>query len=44
MQLHLIDYVFWFASPLLQVAVLVCMVRRGLHKDYPYFSITPFLL
>jgi hypothetical protein len=37
MQLHLIDYVFWFASPLLQVAVLVCMVRRGLHKDYPYF-------
>ena len=37
MQLHLIDYVFWFAAPLLQAGVLVCMFRRGLHRDYPFF-------
>ncbi len=37
MQLHLIDYLFWFAAPLLQAGVLVCMFRRGLHRDYPFF-------
>jgi len=37
MQLHLIDYVLWFAAPLLQAGVLVCMFRRGLHRDYPFF-------
>jgi hypothetical protein len=37
MQLHVIDYVFWFAAPLLQAGVLVCMFRRGLHRDYPFF-------
>jgi len=37
MHLRLIDYVFWFAAPTLQAAVLVCMFRRGLHRDYPFF-------
>ena len=37
MHLHLIDYVFWFAAPTLQAGVLVCMFRRGLHRDYPFF-------
>ena len=37
MHLHLIDYVMWFTSPLLQAAVMVTMFRRGLHRDYPYF-------
>lgn len=37
MHLRLIDYALWFAAPLLQIGVLMCMVRRGLHRDYPYF-------
>jgi hypothetical protein len=37
MHLRLMDYVLWFASLALQVGVLVAMVRRGLHRDYPYF-------
>ena len=37
MHLRLADYVLWFASPLLQTGVLVTMLRRGLHKNYPYF-------
>ncbi len=37
MHLHLIDYVLWCASPLMQFGVLVAMYRRGLHRDYPYF-------
>lgn len=37
MHLRLLDYVFWFAAPALQLAVIVCMFRRGLHRDYPYF-------
>ncbi|HUI85011.1 MAG TPA: hypothetical protein VL240_12350 [Candidatus Binatia bacterium] len=37
MHIRLIDYVFWFAAPILQMGVLVCMFRRGLHRDYPYF-------
>ena len=24
-------------DPLLQIGVLIAMVRRGLHRDYPYF-------
>src|SRR5271165_6472701 len=31
------DYVLWIASPAFQLAVVVAMVRRGLHRDYPYF-------
>jgi len=37
MQLRLIDYILWFASPLLQAGVLMSLFRRGLHRDYPYF-------
>src|SRR5271165_6456974 len=37
MHLRLMDYVLWFASLALQAGVLVAMVRRGLHRDYPYF-------
>src|SRR5208337_3637746 len=37
MRLHLIDYVFWFVTPILQAGVLVSMFKRGLHRDYPYF-------
>ena len=37
MHLRPIDYVFWFAAPLLQAGVLVCMFRRALHRDYPFF-------
>jgi hypothetical protein len=37
MHLRLIDYVMWIVQPLLQAGVLLCMFRRGLHRDYPYF-------
>jgi hypothetical protein len=37
MHLHLLDYIFWFAAPTLQAGVLVCMFRRGLQRDYPFF-------
>jgi len=37
MHLRLIDYVLWFASPVLQAGVLVGLFRRGLHREYPYF-------
>ena len=37
MHLRLIDYVLWFAGPLMQAGILVAMYRRGLHRDYPYF-------
>ena len=37
MHLRLSDYVLWFASPVLQVGVLISLFRRGLHRDYPYF-------
>ena len=37
MHLRLLDYVFWIATPLAQLGVLIVMVRRGLHRDYPYF-------
>lgn len=37
MHLRPIDYVLWFASPTLQAGVVIAMLRRGLHRDYPYF-------
>jgi hypothetical protein len=37
MHLRLIDYVLWFAGPIMQAGILVAMYRRGLHRDYPYF-------
>lgn len=37
MHLAIADYVLWFASPVLQAALLVGLFRRGLHRDYPYF-------
>ncbi|HZP24567.1 MAG TPA: hypothetical protein VFB04_14060 [Terriglobales bacterium] len=37
MHLHQLDYVLWFTTPLLQIAVLIAMFRRGLHRSYPYF-------
>ncbi|MGB8889651.1 MAG: hypothetical protein WCC87_23205 [Candidatus Korobacteraceae bacterium] len=37
MHLRPTDYVLWIATPLLQMGVLIAMVKRGLHHDYPYF-------
>ena len=37
MQLHLVDYVLEIVTTLLMSSVLVCMFRRGLHRDYPFF-------
>lgn len=37
MHLRLTDYVLWVTSPLLQFGVLIAMVRRGWHREYPYF-------
>ena len=37
MHLRLTDYILWFATPCLQVGVLISLFRRGLHRDYPYF-------
>jgi hypothetical protein len=37
MHLRPTDYVLWITTPLLQVGVLIAMIRRGLHRDYPYF-------
>jgi hypothetical protein len=37
MQLSLIDYVLWLASPLIQLGVLAALFRRGLYREYPYF-------
>jgi hypothetical protein len=37
MHLRPTEYVLWFASPALQLAVVIAMLRRGLHRDYPYF-------
>lgn len=37
MHLRPTDYVIWVTGPLLQIGVLIAMVRRGLHRDYPYF-------
>lgn len=35
--LRLIDYLFWFAAPTLQLGIVLLFVKRGLHRDYPYF-------
>jgi len=35
--LRTLDYVLWFAAPLLQTGVLICMFRRGLQREYPFF-------
>ncbi len=37
MHLRLVDYVLWFATPVLQSGLLVALYRRGLHRDYPFF-------
>lgn len=37
MHLRPMDYVLWFASPALQAGVVIAMLRRGLHRDYPFF-------
>ncbi len=37
MHLRLMQYVLWFASPAIQLGVVIAMFRRGLHRDYPYF-------
>jgi len=37
MQLSLVDYVLWLASPICQIGVLVALFRRGFYKEYPYF-------
>src|SRR5271166_5627822 len=37
MHLRPMEYVLWFASPALQLGVVIAMFRRGLHRDYPYF-------
>src|SRR5580658_3702347 len=37
MHLRLVDYVVWFATPVLQSGLLVALYRRGLHRDYPFF-------
>jgi hypothetical protein len=37
MHLRLADYVFWIAAPFLQAGILLCMFRRGLHRNYPFF-------
>src|SRR5580658_4344039 len=37
MHLRLVDYVVWFATPVLQSGLLVALYRRGLQRDYPFF-------
>jgi hypothetical protein len=37
MHLGVMDYVLWYTSPVLQAVILLCMYRRGLHRDYPFF-------
>jgi|SRR5664279_4289940 hypothetical protein len=37
MRLHTIDYVFWFANPVLMTAIAAAMYRRHLHRDFPFF-------
>jgi len=39
MRFHLIDYVFWWATPVLMSWVAAAMYRRGLHREFPYFFI-----
>lgn len=35
MHFSLIDYLLWFASPLLQAGVLIVLFRRGLYRHLP---------
>lgn len=37
MHLHTIDYIFWWATPVLMAAIGVAMYRRRLHREFPYF-------
>src|SRR5215467_7527237 len=37
MHLRLLDYALWVTSPVLQTAVVVLLMRRGLHREYPFF-------
>jgi hypothetical protein len=37
MRLQGIDYVLWWATPILMSWVGLSMYRRGLHRDFPYF-------
>jgi hypothetical protein len=37
MRLHAIDYVLWWATPVLMSWVAIAMYRRGLHREFPYF-------
>ncbi len=37
MRFSLIDYLLWLPSALFQVGVVVSLLRRGLHREYPYF-------
>lgn len=37
MHLRALDYVFWLGAPVAQIGVVTFMLRRGLHRDYPYF-------
>ena len=37
MQLHTIDYIFWFADPVLMTAIAAFMYRRRLHRQFPFF-------
>ena len=43
MHLHWSDYLFWFASPALQLVLAIIMVKRNLRRDYPmFFNYTVF--
>ncbi len=37
MQLHMIDYIFWWATPVLMAVIAAAMYRRRLHREFPYF-------
>ena len=37
MQLNVVSYVLWFLTPCLQAGILLCMYRRGLHRDFLFF-------
>jgi hypothetical protein len=37
MQLHTLNYFLWWCTPVLLSLVAVCMVRRRLYRDFPYF-------
>lgn len=37
MRLQTIDYILWWATPVIMTAIAVCMYRRRLHRAYPFF-------